>query len=72
MPWGMNVATCLCCGKQWIVGDCIPSVCDQCRDAGHTGVGCPVCKDNLDRICRRVEESQKAKATERFDAGLED
>ena len=38
MPHGEHVATCLHCGKSWIVGDCIPSMCDDCRREGHQDV----------------------------------
>jgi len=34
MSRGQHVATCLKCGKTWVVGDCIPSFCsNECRDA---------------------------------------
>ena len=32
MPFGSHVARCHNCGKQWMVGDCIPSYCsEKCR-----------------------------------------
>ena len=45
MPIGHNVAKCLHCLKEWVVGDCVPSICPECEDAGHTGLGidCPKC-----------------------------
>ena len=30
MAMGENVAFCMRCGKTWIVGDCIPFLCDKC------------------------------------------
>ncbi len=37
MPTGRNLARCRTCGKEWIVGDCIPSECHECECArrGH-------------------------------------
>ena len=33
MPHGQHVARCLNCGKEWVVGDCIPTFCStQCHD----------------------------------------
>jgi hypothetical protein len=47
MVTGLNVANCLHCGREWLVGDCIPSVCEECWAAGHRGSplggACPVC-----------------------------
>lgn len=47
MPYGEHLARCLHCGKTWIVGDCIPSICDECIAAGHSREGgffsCLIC-----------------------------
>lgn len=42
---GHNIAKCLHCGKEWMVGDCVPDICSECERAGHRGMnyGCPVC-----------------------------
>lgn len=37
MPFGQHVARCFHCGTQWIVGDCIPSICRECEAKGHSG-----------------------------------
>lgn len=31
MPFGHHIATCRDCGKQWMVGDCVPSKCRECQ-----------------------------------------
>lgn len=47
---GQHIATCLHCGKQWVVGDCIPSICPDCERAGHSGLlDCPVCNPRRKR-----------------------
>ena len=43
MPRSQHIATCGCCLKKWVVGDCIPSACGECRAKGHTGWGCQKC-----------------------------
>lgn len=45
MPRGHHIAKCLHCGKEWMVGDCVPSICDECEKAGHRGLlfDCPIC-----------------------------
>lgn len=57
MPFGHHIARCQHCGKEWMVGDCIPSICPECQEAGHTGstIGCPLCfpvvpRSKLDRM----------------------
>lgn len=37
MPIGNHLAVCGTCGRQWIVGDCIPSECPtcECKRLGH-------------------------------------
>lgn len=41
MPIWNHLARCHECGKQWIVGDCIPSTCPECecKKRGHLWVG---------------------------------
>lgn len=45
MPHGHHIAKCLHCLKEWIAGDCVPSICPDCEAAGHKGLGidCPKC-----------------------------
>lgn len=44
MPRGHNIARCVHCGKEWVVGDCIPITCDECLGQGHTeSFSCPKC-----------------------------
>lgn len=48
MVTGHNIAHCTHCGKDWIVGDCIPFMCDECYQSGHDdktlgGMDCPEC-----------------------------
>jgi hypothetical protein len=64
MPYGEHLATCLHCGKRWRVGDCIPSVCNECYTAGHRGLGldeCPVCERERQERRQRVDEAIKKK-----------
>ena len=74
MPTGLNIATCLHCGIQWVVGDCISFVCPVCEEAGHGGFGssCPVChsidEERMTRIASKIEQAK----SDRFDAGLEE
>ena len=53
--FGEHLATCICCGKRWTVGDCIPTVCPDCASSGHTGLGCRKC---MDERMSRFEVSQ--------------
>lgn len=46
MVFGCHIATCLHCHKQWMVGDCIPDICQECVAKGHRGWPFG---DNLDR-----------------------
>lgn len=41
----LNVASCLHCGREWLAGDSVPTVCEECWVDGHRGfpLGCPVC-----------------------------
>ena len=41
MPIGSNLARCHECGKTWIVGDCIPTMCGdcECAEKGHEWYG---------------------------------
>lgn len=72
MVYGCHVANCLHCGKQWIVGDCIPSICDECSAAGRKDTPffgiegcadeCPVCKqERTDRLAAARKASEEAK-----------
>lgn len=71
MPYSQNIATCLHCGRKWVVGDCIPSICDECRAAGHADVffaDCPRCREPLLRILAAqyaADEEAKAEAAAR-------
>ena len=57
MPWGQHIARCICCGKQWVVGDCIPSVCPDCLDAGHDGtLDCEKCRQEF--VNRQIERAK--------------
>lgn len=56
--YGEHLATCVCCGKRWIVGDCIPTVCPGCASSGHTGLGCRKC---MEECMSRFEIAQLAK-----------
>lgn len=48
MPRGLNIATCRHCGRQWVVGDCIPATCDECYAEGHRdAAACPRCQADL-------------------------
>jgi len=39
-----NLAYCFHCGKRWITGDCIPSICPECQETGHKEYGfCEKC-----------------------------
>lgn len=50
---GQNLARCWHCGKQWTVGDCIPGICPECIESGHTEEGpCLECE-------KRFQESEK-------------
>ena len=62
MPTGENLATCFECGKRWVVGDCIPSICPacECKEHGHLMVmvqGIGICC----RCGERVEGNTMAK-----------
>lgn len=63
MPYGMNIATCMHCGRKLVVGDCILSTCPECYAVGHrnigAGFGCPVCDAEMSRIRSRIEDSKK-------------
>jgi hypothetical protein len=37
--FGQNLARCYHCGKQWVVGDCIPGICPECIRKGHSREG---------------------------------
>jgi hypothetical protein len=47
MVRGHHIATCHACGKQWMVGDCIPVTCPECVEKGHGQyaffTNCPQC-----------------------------
>lgn len=46
MPGGENLAHCFECGKSWIVGDCIPTICPECecKQRGHLPIrGAGIC-----------------------------
>jgi hypothetical protein len=60
MPYGLNIATCLHCGRQWTVGDCIPSVCPECDEAGHRGLpGFPITGSLLDGGCPECDRQRR-------------
>lgn len=75
MPYGCNIATCLHCHKRWTVGDGIPSICNECRQAGHKGMpffaldlagedACPICKADRERMladARAASDAAKQK-----------
>lgn len=63
MAIGCHVARCAHCGKQWLVGDCVPSVCGECEEKGHRGMflDCPACCRDHDE---RMERIRNAKADE--------
>ena len=66
MVWGQHIATCLHCGTQWVVGDCITSTCPDCEARGHRGFptsSCPACRAEMAECQRRWEEARAAKAT---------
>jgi hypothetical protein len=72
MPYGHHIAHCLHCGKQWMVGDCIPSMCDECRESGHvppifagTGyMGCQKCDEPFIRIKAAALAAEEKRAAE--------
>lgn len=74
--FGTHVARCGCCGRSWMCGDCIPSVCFQCRDGGHNGGGawsCPICKPENDRKMAELQaqhEAEQARKENEFGYGI--
>lgn len=70
MPYGHHVARCHVCGKEWMVGDCIPSVCDECgkrqQSCDHVFFPswgtelpfCKICKVSLEDV-RRMEAAKR-------------
>lgn len=57
MPWGHHVARCICCGTQWVVGDCIPNVCPECSKKGHDGtLDCEKCRSEF--LGRQIERAK--------------
>lgn len=63
MVYGHNIARCLHCGKEWVVGDCDPFTCHECETAGHIDWPnpCPVCQAEYERVRMRIEQA-KARA----------
>lgn len=60
MPMGHHLAHCFCCGIDFIVGDCIPSVCIDCHAKGYRGMGCEKCRRELDeRMLRNRLEYER-------------
>ena len=60
MPFGHHIARCLFCGKEWMVGDCIPSACEECERAR------PGRRNNpIDALLDEITERQKARNQER-------
>jgi hypothetical protein len=53
MPYGHHVARCHACNKEWMVGDCIPSVCKACSLKGHANtaifLNCPACIEDWNK-----------------------
>jgi hypothetical protein len=64
MPYGMHIATCLHCLKQWVVGDCIPSICPECVDKGHHWnlpfFDCPKCREECELLRKWARERAEA------------
>ena len=57
MPIGHHIAKCHHCGKEFVCGDCIPSICFECEQAGHKDsffLSCPKCRPT---IITRPDES---------------
>jgi len=46
MVHGKHIYRCLHCGAQEVCGDCIPSTCPKCSEAGHKASpwNCPECE----------------------------
>ena len=62
MSRGQHLATCICCGKRWIVGDCIMLVCSECMANGHTGMDCRKCQEermSRMQVLKLAEQQQK-------------
>jgi len=57
MPIGSHIARCHHCLKEWMVGDCIPSTCDECEANGHRGmfIDCPVCQREFAERRTRID-----------------
>ena len=62
MPRGQHIATCAHCLKQWVCGDCIPSICNECYAAGHQGfyLDCPVCLAEMQARQERIDAAKAA------------
>lgn len=63
MPHGLHIATCLHCGRQWTVGDCIPITCPNCVAAGHRGwplTDCPPCLKESKAMRARIDAALAA------------
>lgn len=62
MPYGYHIARCFCCGKQWVCGDCIPTVCSECEAKGHTGgFDCLQCVVERERRAAERRERRQVK-----------
>jgi hypothetical protein len=59
MPYGQHIATCVHCGKQWVVCDCIEITCPECKKNGHSGmsINCPICKHESDEQRKRIDKA---------------
>ena len=56
---GHNIAQCVHCGKEWVVGDCIPITCPECLEEGHCdgwAIACPVCFPRVSKIMEQDGE----------------
>lgn len=49
MPIGNHLAHCGNCGREWIVGDCIPVLCPKCERLEH-GDNCKCIRCVMERI----------------------
>lgn len=51
MVCGTNVASCLHCGREWLVGDAVPTVCEACWGEGHgRDFPCSACARRISRL----------------------
>jgi hypothetical protein len=61
MPISHHLARCRECGREWIVGDCVPDTCPECEchELGHLVIGglgiCGRCGERIGESRRKTQ-----------------